>query len=87
MLVVVWVVVLDSQSVLAVADVLMPEEGSLGWHSGLDLESHTVLEWIPWEVWSSLVNVPGLIEAVVASVEDGVHTVSVLSSVDIKAGT
>ena len=87
MLDVVWVVVLDSQSVLVVTNVLVVEEGSSAWHLGLDLESDTILEWVSWEVWLLLVNVPGLVETVVAVPEDHVHVVSVFGSWNIEASS
>jgi len=83
--VVVWVVVLDSQSVIVSSNVLMPDECSLGWHSGLDLESNTISEWVCWETWSSLVNVPGLVQTGVASPHDNVCLVCVSLILDIKA--
>jgi hypothetical protein len=63
-----WVVVLDSKSVLVVTDVLVPEESSLAWHDGLDLESNTVSKWVSWMVSGFLVNDPGLVGTVVALV-------------------
>ena len=85
LLVVVWVVVLDSQSVLVVTNMLSVEQGSSAGHSGLDLESQTVFEWVSWEVWPLLVNVPGLVKTVVAVEEDNVHVVNVSATWDIKA--
>jgi hypothetical protein len=87
LLFVVWVVVLDSESVLVVTNMLVEEDSSVLWKSGLDLESNSVLQWVSWEVWSSLVDVPLLVSSVVALPEDDVHVVSVLASVDIKAGS
>ena len=87
MLVVVWVVVLDSQSVLMVTNVLVPEESSLAWHDSLDLESNTVSKWVSWVVNSSSVNGPSLVLTVMAFEPDGVSVVRVVCSVDIKAET
>ena len=87
MSVVVWVVVLDSESVLVVTNMLMPSNSSFLWKSGFDLESNSVLQWVSWEVWLSLVNVPLLVLSIVARPEDNVHVVSVLRSVDIKASS
>jgi len=72
---VVWVVVLDSKSVLAVTNVLVPEQGSSASHLSLDLESDSIAEWVSWEVNSSSVDSPGLVGTIVASVPDGVSVV------------
>ena len=66
---------------------LMVENSSVLWESRLDLEFDTVSQWVTWEVWLLLVDVPLLVSSVVAVVEDNVHVVSVLRSVDIKASS
>lgn len=61
LLVVVWHGVSDSKSVLVVTNVLMSEEGSVSTHSGLDLESSSVSEWVLlWKSDTFGVNVPSL---------------------------
>lgn len=65
-------------------DVLSSNQGSVSRHSRLDLESHTIVFWISWEVNSVEVNGPGLIETVVAIPEDKVSVVMVMTSVNIK---
>ena len=83
--VVLWLVVSDSESVLASTDVLLPVQGSEGAHSGLDLESNTIWKWLLWIGVGSLVNIPGLVQTVVAVPHDGVSQVFVDSSVNIEA--
>ena len=83
--VVLWLVVSDSQSVLVATDVLVPEEGSEGSHSRLDLELDVVTKWLLWIVVSLLVNVPGGREVVVAVVGPNLSHVSVDVGVDIQA--
>lgn len=85
MSVVLWLVVSDSQSVLVGSNVFLPVQGSEGAHSRLDLESLAVWKWLSWVGVGRLVNIPGLVETVVAAPHDCVSQVSVDSSVDIKA--
>ena len=85
MLVVVWHVVSDSESELVSTNVLMPEEGSSGFHQGLDLESDSVVEWESWVLLGLGLNGPTLVESIVALVPDNVSVVDVLSGVNIKA--
>ena len=87
MSVVTWVVVLDSESVLVSTNVLVPEEGSLGVHSSLDLELDTISQWVSSEVEWSSVNEPGLVGAVVAFPPDDLVVVSVSSTLDVEAHT
>jgi len=82
-----WRVVLDSESVLVVTNMLMPEEGLSTSHSRSDLEELSGLQWISWEVGSLSVEIPSLVETIVASVEDKMSVVMVLSVMDIKAVT
>ena len=84
LLVVQWVVGSDSQSELVASDVLMPEEGSSVWHSGLDLELNSVAKWVSWVLSGLGVDVPGLVKSVVAVPEDDVSVVVVVSSVNVK---
>jgi len=83
--VVLWLVVSDSESVLVGSNVLLPVQGSEGAHSRLDLESSAVWKWLSWVGVGSLVDIPGLVQTVVAAPHDGVSQVSVDISVDIKA--
>ena len=83
--VVLWLVVSDSESVLASTDVLLPVQGSEGAHSGLDLESLAIWKWLLWIGVGSLVDIPGLVQTVVAVPHDGVSEMSVDSSMDIEA--
>ena len=85
LLVVVWVVVLDSQSEVTVSDVLVPEEGSVLGHSSLDLESDSISEWVSWEGNTLSVKVELLVvSGLVAVTVSGVSTVSI-SSVNFEA--
>jgi len=77
-------VVLDSNSELVSSNVLSVDEGSLGFHLGSDLESHLVTKWLFWVGESSLVNVPSLVETVVAVPEDNVSVVVVVSTVNVQ---
>lgn len=83
--VVLWLVVSDSESILVSTDMLMPEEGSEGSHSRLDLELDVVTKWLSWVVVSLLVDVPGSREVVVAVVGPDLSHVSVDVRVNIKA--
>jgi len=51
------------------------------------LEVLSVSQWVSWEVDISLVNVPGLVETIVAMVEDNLSVVGVVSTLNIKAVT
>lgn len=55
LLVVPWLMILDSQSVLMSSNMLMPEEGSVSTHSRSDLESDSVIEWLSWPLDVSLI--------------------------------
>jgi len=85
LLVAVWVVVLDSKSVLGRSNVLVPEEGSSASQLSLDLESSSVSDWVSWEVSSSGVDLPSLVGSVVASPEDNMSVLRVRSTMDVKA--
>lgn len=82
---IVWIVILDSQSVLMMTNVLMPEESSSALHLGLELEFDSVVEWISWEMNSSSVNPPSLVSAVMAAVPDGNSMVGVMGTMNVKA--
>jgi len=78
-------VVLDSNSELVSSDMLSVDKGSLASHLRSDLESHFVGKWLSWVSESSLVNVPSLVEAVVAVPEDNMSIVVVVSAVNVEA--
>ena len=80
MLVVVWVVVLDSESEITISDVLVPEDGSVSRHSSLDLESNSVSEWVSWEVNSLSVKIELLCIVVLSTV-----TILKVSSLGIRS--
>jgi hypothetical protein len=81
LLVVLWLGVLDSESVVVFSNVFMPEEGSVRGHSGLDLEPDSVLQWVSWEWSSSSVDEPSLVGGVLgASVPSEVSIVGILLS-------
>lgn len=56
---------------------VVPEDRSSASHLGSDLELNSISEWLSSEKFSSLVNVPGLTEIIVAVVEDNMSPVSV----------
>lgn len=79
-----WVVVSDPESVLVCTNMLVPEEGSVGSHSRLDLELDSVSEWVSWVVEWSSVEVEGLLGVVAADLENHVTTIP-SSVVEVKA--
>lgn len=83
--VVLWTVVSDSKSELVSTNVLMPEESSSVLHERLNLELNSVSKWVSWVVNSLSVNVPSLVQSIVAVPEDDVSHVVVVSSMNIKA--
>lgn len=86
MSVVIWVVVLDSQSVLVSSNMLSVEECSLGWHSSLDLESDSVSQWVSWVLNTLLIEVPLLVSFSVAISVRSVSEVRVVSTMNLKTG-
>lgn len=58
---------------------------SLGSHSSSDLEGDSISLWVLMVSNSSSVNVPGLVETIVAVIESGVSIVRVRFSNNIKA--
>lgn len=82
---IVWVVVLDSKSVVSVSNVFVPSSSSVSTQSSLDLESDSISEWVSWEMNSSSVEGPGLVGTIVASPENNVSKVVISVSMDIKA--
>ena len=75
---------MDSESVVVVTDVLMPEEGSSASHLGSELELDVVTK--NWSVvdGSSLVNLPSLVETLVAIPVNDMSVVVIVSTVDIQ---
>ena len=79
LLVVPWGVVSDSQSVLVMTEMLMSEQGSVGAHSGLDLELDSISEWVAlWDSDSLGVNSPSLASVVLVPPPGHGSTVMVL---------
>lgn len=68
---------LDSESELVSSDVLSNVKNSLGSHSSSDLEGNSISLWVSLVFHTSSVNVPGLVESIVAVPEDAVSEVSV----------
>lgn len=64
---------------------LSDNKGSVSAHSGLDLESLTIIEWISLPSNSCSVNGPALVCTIMASPPDDVSVVRVGFSVNIKA--
>ena len=80
-----WLVVVDSESVVVVSDMLVPEQGSVAAHSGSDLESDSVSEnWLVVD-GTDLVEPPSLVGTIVAVPEDDVSVVTVVCTVHIQA--
>lgn len=72
---------------LVSTDVLVPEEGSVAWHLGSDLELSAVVDWLRWVFNTLLIKVPSLVETIVAVPEDHVSVVRVVTSMDVQAFT
>jgi len=68
LLVIEWVVVSDSQSILLSTNMFMPEQCFVGSHSRLYLELLVVTVWVSWEFKALLVKEPALTLLVVAMV-------------------
>lgn len=84
---VLWVSVSDSQSILMSTDVFSGVEGSSVLHSGSDLESDSISEWVSWEDNSLLGKGPGLVSTIVAWVEDNMSVVYIFTSMDIETSS
>lgn len=82
---VIWVGVLDSQSILVGTDVLSNIECSVCGHSRFDLEFDSASEWIFWEVNSLSVDNPTLRRIASASPPHYLFSVGVFSTIKIKA--
>ena len=76
---------LDSESVLLASNVLLNEQLSSAFQQRSDLELLAVLQRISWELNTSGVDGPSLIQTVMAVVEDSVSPMSVALSSNIKA--
>ena len=76
MLLVPWLSVSDSESVLVSSNVLMPEQGFTSAHFRSDLEFNVMIS-LFWPGNTSLVNEPCLIKTVVAVPEDYMSVVGV----------
>lgn len=63
---------------------VVPEERSSASKFGSDLELNSIVEWLSSVECSSLVDVPGLTEMIVAVVEDNMSPVSVNVSVNLQ---
>lgn len=85
MVLVLWVMSLDSQSVLVSSNMLFPEESLVALHSGSDLELDSVGERVVWVVVTLSIDHPSLVEAVGALVPVNVSSVSVRVSMDVEA--
>jgi len=85
LVVVLRVVVSDSQAVLVVADVFVPEQSALACHLGLDLELDSVSKRVAWFGVGFSVHVPLLVPIGVACIPDAVSVMIVSCSVDVKA--
>ena len=85
MSVVVWVVVLDSESVVSSTNIFVVSDSSSCLHLRPDLELDIILEWIFWEVNSLGVNSEALVGSIVAVPEDSVSMLGIDTSVDIQA--
>jgi hypothetical protein len=85
LLIIPWLMVLDSESVVVVTDVLMPEEGSSGGHLRSQLEPNVVTE--DWSVvtGTNLIQSPCLVEVIVAVPEGNVSVVMIVFTMNIKA--
>ena len=85
LLVVLWIVISDSESVLTGSDVLSIEESSVVFHLRFDLESDVVSIWLLWICPADLINLPSLVLSVMAVPPGNMSSVSVSSTMDIKA--
>lgn len=85
LLVVCRAIIVDSESHLSSSNVLGPEKGEVVWSLSLKLEFGSTLERLFWILDSLGVEVPGLVQAVVAVVPECVHVVMVSTTIDIQA--
>jgi len=81
---VVSLMVVDSESELMSTNVLMPEEGSVSRQSSSDLELSAIWKWLSSPDDSNLIDVPGLVNTIMAVPEDNMSVVSVRSTVNVK---
>lgn len=85
LLLVIWVEVLDSESILVSTNVLSRVKSSVLIHSGSDLELDSGSQWLLWILNGFLVNPPSLVGTVMALVPDQVSVMVVMTTMDIKA--
>ena len=85
LLVISWLVTLDSQVVSVTTIVVSDDESSSVSSVGSQLESDSISKWLGSVETSSLVDEPGLVKTVMAVPEDDVSVVSVGSTMDIEA--
>lgn len=63
----------------------VPSDSSVSSHLRFDLESKSISKWISWEVNTFLIDVPGLVQSIVALPVDNMSVVAVVVSMNIKA--
>jgi len=81
---VLWVVVLSHHEELVLTPVSSDGDGSVLSVSVSDHELNVVTQWLSWPFEGGLVNVPSLVETVVAVPEDNVSVVVVVSTVNVQ---
>ena len=77
--------VLDSESILLSTDMFMVEQSFSSIHSGSDLELLSITKWLLMESMADLIDVPSLVQTIMASVIDNMSVPVVVSSMNIKA--
>jgi hypothetical protein len=85
LLLIVWVVVSDSKSELVTTDVLVPDEGSVAWHSRFDLELDARSQRLSWVGDSLPVNVPSVSKVLGALSPEGVSAMRVVVTMNSEA--
>lgn len=85
LLLVLWVMRVDSESVLFSSNIFGNEDRVESVHSGSDLELDLILKWVSWVVETLLVINPTLVWTIVACPPDNVTLVGIASSVNIEA--
>lgn len=82
---VIWIKVHNSDVLLVTISVLSNTGSETSVDLGSDGKSDTVTSWPFWSIDALSIDVPGLVETVVASPEDDVSSVVIVTSVNIKA--
>jgi hypothetical protein len=85
LLLVFWVVVLDSESVLVTTDVFSPGDSSVACHLALELELDAIGKWIRWVFNTDSVHVPAHSSTISALTPKGVSVLVIVTTTDIKA--